>query len=599
MRRILRESDEGVASTVATILTLLVIVTLFSIMVVDVAPQQQYTAEWVTAEHDLSQFATLRSLAAGPAVAGVSFSVPFSLGTPAVSPFAAGSSGSLSYSVNDSAQLQISYQFVPTFYQASVRKVNQDLVLLMDNSGSMAWNDPQNLRISGAQEYVSHLTPPDCVAIVAFNGQSYLTLTNVGGAPHHLANPAMCGQPDYSQPQYDLGTITDTDSTNIGLAIQTGNNELITYGHSGKAWIEILLTDGQNECSGSASPCGDAYTITMAQQAKAYNITIYTIGLSSSADASLLSRIASITGGTYYPAPTASSIRWIYYEISMRYQSSVVCGNVVVDDVYSGALSLSLNSNQYPAQRMRFEAGGVVLYQSGSAAMYQGLPIVYNPIGKDSGTIRIPLIQVTGTPFTYNGADTRVVGARVLARTLSDQTIFRMNLGSEANNVQNITANVTYWASQGAATQAAASAVNAPLYMGRNELLYANGNVTIGDITDAKFSVDRAQSDLSIAIANAETQKNAGAMQDWLATQTEDAIRVEQCRVSQWSNWYDGLTLTMTSSAAAAWANWFNGTFLQLNVPVSVGISGNVAVVTIHTLDRITTDRRVLSLTPG
>lgn len=599
MRRILRESDEGVASTVATILTLLVIVTLFSIMVVGVAPQQQYTAEWVTSEHDLSQFSMLRSLAAGPAVAGVSFSVPFTLGTPAVSPFAAGSSGTLSYSVNDSAQLQIAYQFVPTFYQASVRKVNQDLVLLMDNSGSMAWNDPQNLRISGAQEYVSHLTPPDCVAIVAFNGRSYLTLTNVGGAPHHVANPIMCGQPDYSQPQADLGTITDTDSTNIGLAIQTGNNELISYGHTGKAWIEILLTDGQNECSGSASPCGDAYTITMAQQAKAHNITIYTIGLSNAADAVLLGRIASITGGTYYPAPTARSIRWIYYEISMRYQSSVVCSNVVVNDVYSGALSLNLASNVYPSQRIRFEAGGVVLYQSGNAAMFQGPPVVYNPIGKDSGTIRIPLLQVTGTPFAYNGADTRVVGAQILARTVSDQNIFRIGLASEASNVQNITANVTYWASQGAATQAAATAVNSPLFMGRNELLYANGNSTIGDITDAKFSVDRAQSDLAIAIANAEAQKNAGAMQDWLAKQTEDSIRVEQCRVSQWSNWYDGLTLTVMSSAAAAWANWFNQTFLQLNVPVSVGISGNVAVVTIHTLDRITTDRRVLSLMPG
>lgn len=597
MQPVRRLDDEGVASTVATMMVLLVVLVLLSIMVVDVAPGQQYTAEWVTSEHDLGQFDMLRSMAAGPAVAGVSFSVPFTLGTPAVSPFAATSAGTLSYSANDTTGLSISYAFVPSFRQASVRKINQDVVLLMDNSGSMSWNDPSNLRITGAQQYVGRLTKPDCVAIVAFNGRSYLTLTNVGGPAHHLTNPAMCGVPEYSLPQSDLGTISDVDSTNIGLAIQTGNNELIANGHAGKAWVEILLTDGQNECGGSTPPCGDAYTISMAQTAKAHNITIFTIGLSRSADAALLSQIASITGGTYYPAPTASSIRWIYYEISMRYESSVQCSTIAVNEAYGGSLSLELDANQYRAQTMRFESGGVALIQSDGAVMHEGVPFAYGPRAGDAGIITIPLLEVIGTPFEYSGTGTRVVQANVLARQVIEQNITRISLGAEAASVGGIAANVTYWANQGAATPSAAAAVDAPLNLSRGELLYADGNATRGDILDAKFSVDRALSDLNIAIAAAESQRMNNTMQTWLAKQTEDSIRLEQCRIGQWSNWYDGLTIRVTSSAAAAWAVWFNETLAGLNAPYSVGAAGNHAVVSIHSLDAITTDRRVLDLT--
>ncbi len=596
MRTLLRREEAGVASTVATVFALLVVLIFFSVTVLGVIPAQQNTAEWLTSEHDLSQFETLRSVTAGPLVAGASFSVPFALGTPAVSPLATASLGTLTYSENDTTSLRLAFSFVPIQAQASVRKINQDVVLLMDNSGSMAYNDPQNLRITGAQEYVSHLSPPDCVAIVAFNGASYLTLQNTGGPAHHLNNPAMCGAPDYSLPQSDLGTISDFDGTNIGLAIQTGNNELIANGHPGKAWIEILLTDGQNECGGLTPPCGNAYTISMAQVAKAHNITIYTIGLSSSADANLLGQIASITGGTYYPAPTASSIRWIYYEISMRYTSAVACSTYSVSEAYGGSLTLTLGASQYPAQTMRFEAGGIALQQSGGATMYEGLPFRYVPITGSGGVLTIPVLTVVGTPFSYTGTDTRVVQAQILAETTIDQKLYQVDLATEANNVAGIVANVTYWTDQGAAKPSAMAAVNAPLNMSRSELAYAAGNASRGDFVDAKFSVDRATSDLSAAINAAAAQQAAGTMQAWLARQTQDAITLEECRLGQWANWYNGITITVTSHTAAAWESWFNETLLKLAAPFSVGLSGDIAIVTIHSLNDITTDERVLSL---
>ena len=599
MHSILRQDDRAVASTVATLLALLVILTFLSIAIVSTVPAQQSTAEWLTSQRDLDQFETLRSMAAGPMVPGASFSIPFKLGTAAVSPFATASSGSLAYAADATTGLTLSFAFVPSLLQASVTKVNQDVVLLMDNSGSMARNDPSNLRILGAQEYVGRLSPPDCVAIVAFNGQSYLTLTNVGGPAHHLNNLAMCGEPNYNLPQSDLATITDSDSTNIGRAIATGNSELINYGQTGKAWIEILLTDGQNECGGSSQPCGDPYTLQMAQAAKANNITIYTIGLSSSADASLLSQIASLTGGTYYPAPTASSIRWIYYEISMHYQSSVTCSSYAISEAYGGSLELQLNSNEYPAQTIEFAGGGIAITQSGGQSMHEGLPLTYSPIQGSEGTLTIPLLQITGSAFRNSGTGTQVVQAQVLGRQVVDQSLTRVDLATEAANVGNIAANVTYWANQGAATQSAAAVVNAPLYMGQNELTYAAANASSGAIDSAKFSVDRAVSDLAVAKQITAQQQSLGTMQAWLAKQTEDTLTLEQCRVGQWVNWYDGLTITINSPAAVAWGAWFNETFSKLGMNFSVGVAGKIAVATIHTLDRITTDQRVILLSSG
>ncbi|HYM40535.1 MAG TPA: vWA domain-containing protein [Thermoplasmata archaeon] len=596
MQRMLRKEDEGVAAAVATMFVLLIVLILLQVTVIGAVPAQQYDAEYSTTKHDIQQMDFLRSMIVGPAVAGAQVSVPFALGTQAVSPFATASAGTLSYAASDTAGVSVSFAFVPQFRQASVKKIDQDVILLMDDSGSMAQNDPQNLRIVGAQNYVGRLSVPDCVAIVAFNGNSWLTQANIGGVAHHLYYPGMCGNPDYTQPKVDLGTISDIDSTNIGRAIMTGNNELIANGHKGKAWVEILLTDGQNECGGSVSPCGDAYTVQQAQIAKANNITIFTIGLCSSGDGPLLTQIASITGGTYYAAPTAASIKWIYFEISMHYQSSVQCGNVYSAEAYGGSLSLDLNNIYYPSQALRFESGGLAAIQPDGAVMRAGFPLEYTSYGDGSGSLQVALVTLTGSSFQSSGGGTHVLEANVLARQVVDQNLTKVNLASEAQNVANISSNLAFWVTQGAATPAGAAAVNQPLNASQANLLAANTNMVAGDPVSAHFNVDQATTNLAIALNVTETQKNNNNIQGWLAQTTEDSILLEECRVGQWANWYTGLTITIITSAPSAWASWFNTTMPEWKIPFDLGISGNTVVVSLHALNRIITDRRVVSL---
>src|SRR5439155_995922 len=241
-----------------------------------------------------------------------------------------------------------------------------------------------------AKEYIGRLTRPDRVASVDFDSVARLTRTNVGGPAHHLFSAYNNGIPDYTDAQADLDTIDQAGSTNFGAARFVANNELISFGIRSHAWAIILLTDGDNTCCPNKAG-GDAQARLEAARAKANNITVFTIGLGPGADGVLLQEIATTTGGTYYAAPNAESIRFIY-------------------------------------------------------------------------------------PNT------------------NTQTIIRPDLGDQAQEVGNTSAYVQFWASQGAATPGAATAVRQPLNQAQARLQWGDVNASAGKLALAKFNVDSAQS---------------------------------------------------------------------------------------------------------
>src|SRR5436309_10261853 len=150
----LREDSEGVASTVATMFTLLVILLFIQLTVVAVVPAQEYSADWATSRAALDSFERLRLATQLAIVPGAQFSIPVPIGTDAVSPFSSAKQGNLRFDPANTTSIQISFKYVPKLFQATVTHVDQDVILAIDSSGSMVWNDPSNLRISSAQEYM-------------------------------------------------------------------------------------------------------------------------------------------------------------------------------------------------------------------------------------------------------------------------------------------------------------------------------------------------------------------------------------------------------------------------------------------------------------
>jgi len=599
MRRILRYDTSGAASTVAVFLSLLVILLFLQITLVGVIPAQRYDAEFVTSRDALEALSTLRSLAAGYASPGTTFSVTIPLGTPAVSPLAAATVGQLRFDDADPSNVTIAYRYFPSAQQAQVVTLDQDIILLMDSSGSMVWNDPTGLRISGAKEYLGSLRHPDRIAIVDFDGVARFTKANAGGTVHHLNQIGHNGLPDFSEPQTDLDTFICpgrgcSGATNFGDAIRIANDEFRAYGDRAQEWVMILLTDGRNCCNNVAAM--DAMALSESLEAATLGITIYTIGLGTDLDEAILRAIAANTGGTYYHASNAAAIRWIYFEISRRYTGAFLCGNYAVQESGFGSLTLNLQNREYPAQTIRMEGASVAIMQSDGAAMQEGLPVFFTPTGPGTGALSMTVVTFIGPSFSAAGFEPQVIQARTEVQDSSEHLPARVALDAEGRAIGNISAYLQYWAAQGAATPSGAAAIQAPLTEAEDWAYDGDDEVLDGDLVSAKFAVDRASTQLAAAIAAADQQAAAGQVQNWLATSTKDQILASACRLEQWRSWYDGITLTMTTPIASSWALWFQEKFATQGADIGIAASGDIIVVTFHAIDSYILDRRVVRL---
>jgi len=599
----LREDSHAVASSVATLFTLVIVLLLLQASVIGTIPAKQYEAERLTSLEAISAFDRLRSMASAIAVENGQFTVNIPLGTAAVSPFALASQGTLRFDPEEVAKADASFHFVPRLFDARVTKLDQDVVLAIDSSGSMTWNDPSRLRIAGAKDYVTHLSRPDRIAIVDFDSDAHLTKKNVGGAIHHLYSPYHNGIPDYLEVNTDLDTIDQSGGTNYGAALQVANDELITYGNVNHVWAIILLTDGENTrclpippCTADNGPASDALAVAQANRAKASGITIFTIGLGPSVNPALLTQIAQTTGGTYYAAPNAEAIRFIYFEIAMHFKGFITCGTLTAANPIGGSLSLSLGNRQYPSQTVRMESSGIAVAQVDGGLIHEGIPVRLEPSALGTGTLRLTLLTFVGPAFTATGSQYEFLTARFLGASTDDTMIVRPNLGNQSREVGNISAFVEFWGDQGFATPGAVAAIQAPLGQASDRLDWGEANMTAKQPTLAKFNTDSAMSQLAAAALEVETQSQNGNMEPALANATKNDILRIGCQLDQWQNWYNGITFTIQSPNAAAWATWFNETFRPSGLPIAYGVAGNTVLLTIRAIDRFVVDERVIAI---
>jgi len=162
---------------------------------------------------------------------------------------------------------------------------NVDVSLIIDSSGSMGWNDPDDARLDAARAFLTGSFAGDYVGVVDFDG----------GA--RLASP-LRQLPDAKSILIDaIDTIDSSGGTNIGLGIQRGCEAIIAstseYNLTKGA---ILLTDGVGGTSQQRS-CFEKR-----------RWPIYTFGLGNGVNDAELESIAADTGGEYTPLPANSLI---------------------------------------------------------------------------------------------------------------------------------------------------------------------------------------------------------------------------------------------------------------------------------------------------
>jgi len=164
------------------------------------------------------------------------------------------------------------------------------VALVIDRSGSMSGSKIADAK-TGANSFIDNLATLDRAAIISFS--SYVTVnqafTSDKSALHTAVNSLSAG-----------GNTAVYDA--IYRAVEEVTGELGVK-------AVVIFTDGQSN--------SDSHTVQEAiDLAKAGGVPVYTIGLGSGVNESILQTIANETGGYYTYAATASELQQIYNDIA-------------------------------------------------------------------------------------------------------------------------------------------------------------------------------------------------------------------------------------------------------------------------------------------
>jgi Mg-chelatase subunit ChlD len=184
-----------------------------------------------------------------------------------------------------------------------------DLLLVLDNSGSMKQNDPQFLTRAVVTEFVnSTKLPPDTrVGIVMFADNATMTMPLTAAGESKQAIQASLAKLDYS------GKFTDT-----AAAIERALYELKHQGRAGADKAIVLMTDGIID-TGNAARDAERYrwiTTDLADSASAAGTRIYGVAFTEKADFQLIQSLGEVTGGDYYRILRADEVSGAFARIA-------------------------------------------------------------------------------------------------------------------------------------------------------------------------------------------------------------------------------------------------------------------------------------------
>ena len=290
-----------------------------------------------------------------------------------------------------------------------------DVVFSIDSSGSMTSNDPNNLRLSGAIEFVNKLTPGvDQAAVVSWDGDDdddctypnpvvcpagfgtdadwFQSLTfNLNQVKHGTtANPVDSGKsvcnipvsPPQQPPQTTCG-IDDVDNISAsGTNLEAGLYKAIEVMDANTRVepsnkIIVFLTDGKVE---GGYDYQRSFEGGPAVDARARGYTVYAIGLGTSLDLGILGDMANATNGGLYISPTATNLDAIYADI---YEKS--SANGVEDNIFRIYNNGTLVNNGVINASWIENRMGAVLNNSVNGSLLMKGPVVNRGIINNNG----------------------------------------------------------------------------------------------------------------------------------------------------------------------------------------------------------------------
>lgn len=149
--------------------------------------------------------------------------------------------------------------------------------------------------------------------ILETQGLTAWTTYNNGAYQHHLGHAEEAVKKAKSgglreEVENVINAISASGMTAMGDGLRTAYNQLVNYGDPSHPWAIVLLSNGWHNW-------GSEHPYNVIPDLKSMNIKVYTIGIGAGADANLLGKIASDTGGFYRFAATSEDLLEIYNDI--------------------------------------------------------------------------------------------------------------------------------------------------------------------------------------------------------------------------------------------------------------------------------------------
>ena len=201
---------------------------------------------------------------------------------------------------------------------AHAQPMQRDIVLVLDNSGSMRKNDPNFLTSIAVRAFIEGLDDDYHVGIVAFDEHATVLKPLAAlDASHRAALLASLSSINYR------GLLTNSPA-----AIETSIYELRTKGRPGAEKSIIFMTDGIVDVAPEGADEGDVEKArwmksTLADEAADRAVRIFGIAFTGNADFELIQTLAKRTGGEYFRAYTAAEIDGVFTRIRDRLAASV------------------------------------------------------------------------------------------------------------------------------------------------------------------------------------------------------------------------------------------------------------------------------------
>lgn len=181
----------------------------------------------------------------------------------------------------------------------------RDIVLVLDNSGSMKPLDPRFLSKEAVERFVEGMPDDARVSLVIFDQE--LLASPLAFVPDRDARRVNLAQLNYRGPW-----------TNTPAALERAIQELKRNGRPGAAKSIVLLNDDVVDTGRKARDLKLMRWLreTLTRDAAETGIKIFTIALSGRSDVELLQEIAQRTGGRYFLAQRAADVASVFSQIA-------------------------------------------------------------------------------------------------------------------------------------------------------------------------------------------------------------------------------------------------------------------------------------------